>query len=253
MARYPADWATAQAPIAIGPHEVHVWRARLDPPPTALRQLEATLSRDELERAARFRFPIHRDRFVARRSVLRLLLAGYLRLPPADVRITYTEYGKPVLAPGHTTDVRFNLSSSDHLALYAFARGLNLGVDVERIRPGIPEESVAERFFAPAEVAALRALPQSHQPAAFFDCWARKEAYVKAQGMGLSLALDSFEVSFGDGGPARLLRTVHDPQEAGRWTMQALDPAPGFAGALVHEGPPCPLQFWQWPHPETLT
>jgi 4'-phosphopantetheinyl transferase len=246
MMQDAAGWETPRVPPGIGPDEVHVWRAPLDSPPSVLRRLEAILTPDEISRATRFRFAVHRNRFVQRRGVLRLLLAGWLGVPPADVGIEYTVHGKPVLSARHATDLRFNLSSSEDLALYAFSRGRDLGLDVERIRPGVAEESVAERFFAPAEVAALRALPESRQPVAFFDCWARKEAYVKAQGMGLSLALDSFEVSFGDGGPARLLRTAPDPREAARWTMVALAPAPGFAGALVHAGPACLVRLWHW-------
>jgi 4'-phosphopantetheinyl transferase len=232
--------------LPIGDAEVHVWRARLELPAAGLCGLARILDADESARAARFVFDVHRDRFIARRGILRLILARYLGVMPAGITLESSEYGKPLLAGSHRTDLRFNLSHSQDVALYAMTRGRDLGVDVERIRPGLAEDSIAERFFAAGEVAALRALPQASQPAAFFDCWTRKEAFVKAKGMGLSLALDSFEVSLGDTGPARLVRTSPDPGEAARWSMVALHPAPDYAAALVVAARSFELRCWNW-------
>jgi 4'-phosphopantetheinyl transferase len=107
-------------------------------------------------------------------------------------------------------------------------------------------ERIPERFFAPREVAALRALPRERQPQGFFNCWTRKEAFIKAKGLGLSLPLDSFEVSLAPGEPAALLCTRPDPQEAMRWSMRALSPDPAFAAALVVESDGWRLQCWEW-------
>jgi len=246
MSVHADDWHQPPTPLALDDKEVHVWRARLDVPAPRLRQYEELLSEDEMARARKFRFPVHRDRFVSRRAVLRCLLGGYLQVSPADVTLEHTGFGKPVLALHHDTDLRFNLSVSEDLALYAITRGRDVGVDLEHIKPAVSDESVPEQFFASHEVAVLRAIPKAHQPAAFFDCWVRKEAYIKARGMGLSLALDSFEVSFGDAGPARLLRTAPDPEDAGRWTMVALYPAPSHAAALVVAGQAWTLRRWNW-------
>ena len=236
MSAYADHWGQPPIPLSIADREVHVWRARLDLPASPMDQFEKLLSYDEFVRARRFRFPVHRNRFVSRRGILRCLLGAYLQISPADVILENTEFGKPLLARRHNTNLRFNFSVSEDLALYAITRGRDIGVDLEYIKPAISHESVAEQFFAAREVAQLRAIPKGQQPAAFFDCWVRKEAYIKARGMGLSLALDSFEVSFGDAKPARLLRTIPDPEEAGRWTMVALHPEPGYAGALVVAG-----------------
>jgi 4'-phosphopantetheinyl transferase len=232
--------------LPMGDAEVHVWRARLDLAASGLCGLARVLDADERARAARFVFDVDRNRFIARRGILRLILARYLGVMPAGITLKASEYGKPSLADSHRTNLRFNLSHSHDVALYAMTRARDLGVDVEYIRPGLAEDSIAERFFAAGEVAALRALPQALQPAAFFDCWTRKEAFVKAKGMGLSLALDSFEVSLGDAGPARLVRTSPDPGEAARWTMAALHPAPNYAAALVVAARSFELRCWNW-------
>jgi 4'-phosphopantetheinyl transferase len=236
----------AAGALAIGDAQVHVWRARLDLPAPQLRRLASILGAEESARAARFAFDVHRDRFVARRGILRLILARYLHVMPAGIALQSSEYGKPSLAASHGTDLRFNLSHSQDLALYAVTRGRELGVDVECIRPGPVEDSIAQRFFAPGEVAALDALPEACRTSGFFDIWSRKEAYIKAQGLGLSLALDSFEVSLGKGEPVRLLRTAPDAHEAARWTMAALHPAPGNAAALAVAGRPFELRCCNW-------
>lgn len=241
--------ATSDA-YALGATDVHVWRAELDTAGAHLSTLQAVLARDEVERSERFRFDVHRNRFVACRGILRLLLSRYLQLPPQSIALEASEYGKPFLASRHRTDLTFNVSHSHELALIAVARARALGVDVEHMREGFAEDTLAERFFAPGEVAALRALPRSRQMPAFFECWVRKEAYVKARGTGLSTPLDSFDVSFGDGKPARLLRTAPDAEEAKRWTIEALDPGPDYAAALVVAGKPDRLRCWRWAFPE---
>ena len=167
---------------------------------------------------------------------------------PQYLRFTYGPRGKPALATDMgAVSLRFNVSHSHGLALYAMTRGRELGVDVERIRPEIVQEQVAERFFSPREVTTLRALPVPLQATAFFACWTRKEAYIKATGEGLALPLDQFDVSLAPGEPAALLRTAWDPQEAPRWTMQDLDPAPGYRAAVAVAGHDWRLTCWDGP------
>ena len=238
------DWSDPPGFPAVSENEVHIWRAFLDRPSDQLRQFESLLSADEIIRARKYRFPIHRDRFVSRRAMLRLVLARYLSIPAPELHFDYTEYGKPLLGRRHTTKLRFNLSFSHDMALVAVACGRDIGVDVEKIIQSTVEETIPEQFFSARETATLRSLPGSYQAIAFFDCWVRKEAYIKAKGMGLSLPLDSFDVSFGDEKPASLLRTAPDPQEIRRWTMMALHPAPGYAAALVLEGQGGVVRCW---------
>ncbi|HEV7217131.1 MAG TPA: 4'-phosphopantetheinyl transferase superfamily protein, partial [Chloroflexota bacterium] len=132
--------------------------------------------------------------------------------------------------------LRFNLSHTDGLALLAVTRERELGIDVERVRKGIAREGIAERFFTTTEVADLRALPADSQDDAFFACWTRKEAYVKARGEGLSIPLDQFAVSLLPGEPAALLHVALDPDEVKRWSLHDLDAGPGYRAALLVEG-----------------
>jgi 4'-phosphopantetheinyl transferase len=227
---------------------VQVWRAALDLPESQVRSLWYTLTADERRRAERYVFEQDRTHFVVARGLLRVLLGRYLRQDPPHLRFIYGPHGKPALA----TDtggvaLRFNVSHSHGLALYAVTRGREVGVDVESIRPEVVQEKVAEHFFSPHEVAVLRALPTPLQATAFFACWTRKEAYIKAKGEGLSLPLDQFAVSLAPGEPAALLHTAWDPQEAACWALQDLAPAPGYRAAVAVAGHDWHLTCWDGP------
>jgi 4'-phosphopantetheinyl transferase len=242
------EWRLAGDVPPLSGDEVQVWRASLERDVRTLDDLREALSPDERARADRFHFERDRRHYVAARGVLRLLLGRHLSLPPAEVRFCYNAHGKPRLAEGcGSADVRFNVSHSHGLALFALSRGREVGVDVERERAELAGEQLAERFFAPAEVAVLRSLPGWQRREAFFACWTRKEAYIKAVGKGLALPLDRFEVALRPGEPAALLAAHDDPREVGRWSMHNLDPGPGYAGALAVEGRGWRLWCGQWP------
>jgi len=226
---------------------VHVWRARLDLSPARLGELERVLSADERERAARFRRDVHRWRYTAGRGILRVLLARYLTVSPQEPRFAYGPHGRPELAePLAGSGIRFNVSHSEDLALYAFAVGRDVGIDVEAIREDMETLPLAKRFFAPGEAAILASLPESIRAEAFFTCWTRKEAFIKARGDGLSLPLDEFEVTLSPGEPAMLRTTRWDPADAARWSMIELYPAPGFKAALVAAGPLGEIRCFEW-------
>lgn len=232
---------------ALGRGDVHVWRTGLDQPAGAVALLAESLSGDERDRAARFYFERDRRRFTVARGELRALLGAYLGVPAAAIAFDYGSHGKPRLAGALAAgDLRFNVSHSAGVALYAVARGREVGVDVEGHREDFATAEIAERFFSPAERGALAALPLDRRCAAFFACWSRKEAYIKARGLGLSLALDGFDVSLAPGEPAALLATRDDPAERDRWTLRALDPGPGLAGAIAAEGRDWTLSCWRW-------
>ena len=227
--------------------EVHIWRCDLDQPTSVRQGLIATLAEDERAKAARFYFDKDRNHFIVARGTLRAILGYYLNLNPAGLRFCYGEYGKPMLARElHGESLRFNLSHSDGLALVAVTRGREIGVDLEKIRPGMPDEGIAERFFSTGEVRALHELPRHQQDEGFFNCWTRKEAYIKAKGEGLSMPLSEFEVSLAPGESAALLSTKRDPHEAARWSMRELFPALGFVAAVVVEGSGWQLRCLQW-------
>jgi 4'-phosphopantetheinyl transferase len=231
------DFQAPPATLHCAKGDVHVWLVSLDLPPIGIRRMAELLSADERERAARFVFPRDRDRFVAGRARLRMLLGGYLGRDPAALRFRYGYAGKPELDDPEMC-IPFNVSHSAGLALIALGGPGRLGIDIELIRPRRDTDSL-RGFFAPAEEAAIEALPPERRERAFFACWTRKEAYIKGRGDGLSFGLDRFEVSVDPNSPARLLRVADEPGEAARWELHSLDPAPGFAAALAVEGHGC--------------
>ena len=217
--------------------EVHIWRAHLNKALSNLEYLASILEPNEREKAGRFCFEEHRRFYIIAHGVLRCLLSRYVDIAPDRLRLCYGEYGKPALVPECGGEwLRFSLSHSHGLALYAIARNREVGVDVERIQEGFAGEQIAERFFSRDETRALRLLPGHLQDEAFFNCWTRKEAYIKARGEGLSMPLYSFNVSLVPGEPAKLLATSADPQEASRWTLRELTPCDGYVGAVAAEG-----------------
>jgi 4'-phosphopantetheinyl transferase len=227
--------------------QVHVWRARLDSANPCVGKLGSFLSEEEQTRAARFHFRRDQDRFVITRGLLRVILDRYLGVGPAQLEFCYNAYGKPSLAPRCENEMlRFSVSHSRDLVIYAIACGRQVGVDVEYMHADIANEGVAAQFFSPAEVAALRSLPPAARVQGFYNCWTRKEAYVKAKGLGLSLPLDQFDVSLAPGEPARLLGVQGDSQGASRWSMRELTPSPGYAGAVVASGNSWSLACWGW-------
>ena len=219
--------------VKLQPGEVHVWFARLDRTPERLIRMRTVLNVDETARADRFLMEVHRTRFIAGRAILRDMLAGYLDQRPEAIQFVYNEWGKPALAPEFVTlDVRFNLSHSQGLAMYAFVLERDVGVDIEMIRAEVANERVAENYFSPREVQTLRALPREDQVEAFFNCWTRKEAYVKARGQGLSIDLKSFDVSLVPGEEAKILRG--DDRDI--WSMVSFNPEHECVAALATQG-----------------
>jgi len=241
-------WLPPPAGLALSRDDVHVWRASLELPASRVQSLKHTLAADELSRAERFHFQKDRKHFIVARGLFRAILSRYFDMEPGQLRFRYSPYGKPALAttPGQDT-LSFNVSHSHGLALYAITRGREIGVDLERISADLDCEQIAARFFSPRENAVLRALPTELKSKAYFNCWTRKEAYIKARGGGLSLPLDQFDVSLAPGEPAMLLNTSGDRQEATRWSLRALTPGPGYVAALAVEGHGWRFECWQWP------
>lgn len=213
---------------------VHVWRAPLDQPDELVAALAAHLSPEEEFRVCGYQRPIDRRRFILCRGLLRRLLGAYLSLPPAHVGFMLGPQGKPRLAlGGGGLDLRFNVSHSESVALFAVALGREVGVDLEHVRPLVEAETISEQFFSEREKQLLARLPEDEQLEAFFRCWTRKEAYVKARACAAELALPAIDVDFdGDGDPTNVLI---GPEAAG-WAIAPLTPAPGYIGALAVEG-----------------
>ena len=209
--------------------------------------MEKTLSVDESDRANRFHFPKDRQNFIVARGILRTILGCYLKIKPERLHFCYGKYGKPELAPvDGPVKINFNLSHSGGLALYAFANDRKVGIDVESIHTDLEYDEIAARFFSPSEISAFKNLPLYVKPEAFFNCWTRKEAYVKAIGNGLSWPLDQFDVSLVPGEPATLLQTRGDPTEASRWSLVHLQPKTGYVAAIAAEGHKWRISYWRW-------
>ena len=219
---------------------LHVWRFQLngDSPVEARRR--SILSSDELARASRFHFPVHANRFITGRLAIRTILGGYLEISPRDLAFEQTQYGRPFLSAAvNPLMLSFNLSHSQDVGVFAISPHKSLGIDVEAVREDFGGEDVAESHFAPAEFRELLSLPEAQRPQAFFNCWTRKEAYVKALGAGLQIPLDSFEVSLRPDQPARFLRGAGTD-----WRLLSFSPARDFQGAVAYEGVPADAQFF---------
>jgi 4'-phosphopantetheinyl transferase len=232
------NWSRPAYQVELAQNELHIWLAWLDVETQERTRLCSHLSEEEIARANRFVFPRDRDHFVVARGRLRELLGKYLHCAPNAVEFKTGRYGKPSLLDDRE-QLRFNLSHSHGLALYGFCMGRELGIDTEKIRPGFAGEGIAERYFSVMERRELAEVPKELRDTAFFLCWTRKEAYIKAHGDGLQIALDSFDVSLKPGEP-ETLRSV----DSSRWSLRSFVPAPEFVAAIIAEGDIQSLRFW---------
>jgi 4'-phosphopantetheinyl transferase len=227
---------------------VHVWRASLDPPAHHVQRLQDVLSDPERVRAGQFSSKRDRTRCIVARGLLRVILGRYLAIPPDRLQLHSGGTGKPVLPVSQASGIDFSVSHSHGLVVYAVAGGRRIGVDIERVRAVDGWAGVAGRVLSPREHAVFRCLPPDQQRAAFFRAWTRKEACAKAWGQGLSCPLGRIEVFLAPLEPGRPLRISGDPGASGRWSLQDLAPAPGYAAALAAEGGDVlPLTRMQWP------
>ena len=232
--------------LKLGDNQVDVWHIEVAGR-FEIQRFRESLSPDEIERADRFYFAKHRRRFTVMRAAMREILGRYTGLRPQDVAFSYGPKGKPELSGKNgQAGIRFNLSHAEETGLLAVSQGLTVGIDVELIKPDFAGQEIAEHYFAAGEVRHLLSLPLEERADAFFSCWTRKEAYIKALGEGLSVPLDGFEVAFGPGRQAALLAVQVDPRELTRWTMYDIETAPGYKAALVVEGSRHQLHHMRW-------
>ncbi|MEX2264067.1 MAG: 4'-phosphopantetheinyl transferase superfamily protein [Bryobacteraceae bacterium] len=225
---------------------VDIWTASLELEENAIQRLSVTLSRDERERAARFAFPHLRTSFIAARGLLRTILSSYAGIPPQDLVFEYSAHGKPALEG--RPDVSFNVSHSEQLVVCALTRGCGIGIDIEKVRPMPDLETIARHFFSLMEVESLKRLDPSDCTEAFFQCWTRKEALIKATGEGLSCDLTSFTVSLGPHEPARLVWHRDGFGEAAEWELHSFSPAPGYVGAVALRAQGATMRFHRMNH-----
>ncbi len=227
--------------------EIHVWNVSLELPSADTTHYSSILSASERERASRFHFEKDHSQFIVGRGVLRVLIGHYLGENPSHIQFSYNTFGKPFLmSPVGNKPLIFNVSHSSGKALYAFSKEQPLGIDLERLRLIVGFESIAKRFFSPAEISMFSSLPEPSKRDAFFSWWTRKEAFIKVKGVGLSLGLDQFDVTLRPGEPARLLQTRYDRKDVRHWSLHDLDAGPGFKAALAVRSIQPQISFYSW-------
>ncbi len=245
-----ARMPTSQMPCRLprpGNGEAHVWTLWLPDVLPGLPAMEPLLAIEEARKAGRFVRSEDRSRYIAAHGILRQMLGRYLSAAPADLRFVSNDCGKPALdQPGGMPPLSFNMAHSGEVLLYVVASDHRVGVDVEAIRTDLEVMELARNQFAPQETKTLQAITRPERTEAFFRCWTRKEAYVKARGEGLGVPLKQFAVSFKQGDPPGVQWAADDPAASERWSMFDLVPAPGYAGAVVVEGRPVTLVTRRW-------
>ena len=228
-------------------NEIQVWLVCLDASTHQTESLLGILSADELARSRRFRFERDQNRFIAARGILRNILGCYLGKNPRELRFEYTPHGKPGLAANSGYDTLcFNLSHSDAFALYAVARGRNIGIDIERVRDDVAVEQIARRFFSQGEISSLERIDKNKRSELFFQYWTRKEAFLKAMGKGVSFPMERVDVSLLSGRIPSPITLPGDNTESSSWYGQDLFPGRGYAAAIAVEGSDWDLSYWHY-------
>ena len=235
------------AELALPADAVHVWRVTLDANATRLGRLEHHLSADERVRAARFRFDRDRSYFIAAKGLLREILSLYLNTLPNQLSFRYGAHGKPHLVREGYSDLRLNVSHSSGTALFAVTQGREVGVDIEHISPDVPVEKLAETVFSVPEKHSLTHLDDKTKRMAFFRLWTRKEAYMKADGRGVSLPLERIDVSSSDDRVTTLDERTGTWRTCERWMLRTFGAGQDHAAALAAEGQDWHLVWRQWP------
>ena len=236
-------WKAGPVKPAIWQNEVHVWRARLDAPWSWT--FDEALSLEDRTRADRFKFESDRRKFCVARASLRLILGRYLQAKPGRLQLQTNEFGKPFLPrEKRSQGIRFNLSHSHELALIAITRDREVGVDVEFMRPEFVCDEMATHFFSRVEVEQFRSVPAKLRTESFFNCWTRKEAYIKARGEGLYCPLDQFDVFVAPGTPAMLLESRFGVNETERWSFHDINAGDRYAASLAVENGFSRLVLW---------
>lgn len=232
-------------------HELaQVWYCTFSKNEFLFPSFERLLSPGEIERAGRFKFEKDRNSFVITRGVLRTLLSGYLEIPPSEIRLKYTPYGKPFLPNGN---LKFNVSHSGDMAVFAFVLDTEVGIDIEKVKHDFDVMELARNFFSKYEVAAMENIPETELKRAFYRCWTRKESFIKAEGSGLSFPLDQFAVSLDDDEEASLIHTQWDLHEKDKWSLYSFLPGRHYIGALAIRHQLKGIEYGNWDEIKSLS
>lgn len=226
---------------------MHVWTVPLKQYTCGIAQLLKYLSTDEIMKAERFRFEKDKKRFMTMRSILRNILSSYLEIGPADIEFCYNQFGKPFVPVAiNAREISFNASSSQNVALIAIALEKEIGIDIEKISSDWEHVEIARNFFSERERNEFLRLPDEFKIEAFFSCWARKEAFVKAIGEGLSFSLKDFDVSVAQNVPVTILDIRNSDQKAADWNLVDINAGWGYKAALAVKGDIGALRYYAW-------
>ena len=243
----PVEWRIPPPYLTLGPRDVHVWRGILDRSSSGLQPFWEVLNPVEQQRARRFVSPLHQDRFIVAHAIVRNILSLYVNVPPATIAFETGPHGKPFLTCPLDTGLFFNLSHSHNLALLAITSIGEIGVDLEYNRPKLNYHAIADRIMSEEEKSIFHDLPPHQQSSAFFSCWTRKEAFVKAHGKGLGFPLHDFAVAFASPDRPGIVTVHGHPDDGRKWSMFALSPGEQYTAALVVQGSPTMLHYWHFP------
>jgi len=243
-----SSWSIPPPQLTLSQGEIHIWCAELDCPQILVNGLFELLTCEEQRRAANFQFERDKNRFIAARGILRSIIGHYyLKSEPARVAFRSGLRGKPYLEPAfEDSTLDFNQADSGGLALYAFARGHEIGIDIEYRRSLTDFMQIADSTFSAYEKQTLAGLPEEAIQTAFYNCWTRKEAFVKAIGEGLYFDLDKFDVTCRSDEPPMILRIDDSPVKAGKWRLTEINTIPGFAATLAYQGTASDLKYWKF-------
>jgi 4'-phosphopantetheinyl transferase len=254
LKKHPASWMPPPNSLQLRDLQIHLWRSGLNFHKDRLSELNRSLSDEEHRRSERFRFRRDRHAFIAARGILRKILSLYCDASPEHLEFDYAARGKPSLTGLHRNDdIRFNVSHSRGLALYAIVRARHVGVDVEYVRAITSMDHIAARLFLPEDCAWLTSLPRGSRQTAFYVCWTRREAYLKAKGSSIMRCVTSSARSLLSEQDTEGVAVIEEPDASGLWSVWQLDPGPGYAGALVLEGIGGELRCFQFPKEDAQT
>ena len=239
-------WQKTAVPPQLQAGELHIWKIELDYDSGHWQPLMALLSNDEQIKADSFRFEKLRLRYIAGRAALRKLLGGYIGCETEAVSFVYNDYGKPSLQDVDS-GLRFNVSHSGEIMLAAFALNSKIGIDIEAIQQNIDCMDICQCWFSVQESNALRNLPEEKRIGAFFRVWTRKEAYIKARGIGLSYPLNRFSVSLDETAPA-LLEHQDCSQEMKSWQIYNIEVSSAYSAAIVIEAARWDIRHYNFEH-----
>lgn len=241
-------WGNPPLGFDLPDSEIHLWRIFLDKPELDSGEYQVILAEDELARAARFHFNRDKRRFVIARATLRMILARYVGLAAEKIVFDYNKFGKPSLVDyDGEGSLEFNLSHSQELAVCAVVRNHHIGVDIEKLKELPDADQIARRFFSKGEYARFVDVSEDQKMEAFFNCWTRKEAYIKAVSEGLSFPLDQFDVTLRPEEPPKILAIDGDPQKAAHWYLGSFVPMPGYRGAFAMQGLELDICYFEHP------